>query len=154
MCALKSKRRSGQIICIAHPSGRLVRFPGLQKGASLICFSFTVRASSAAVSEEMLRSILCHISNRQPSPTGVPGRPTMEPALPFYLHSGWQPTSSWLSLIRCQRLGIQHPPRRNSLRSTTTNEGLGRSWETVYGPILHPITPPEHESVQVTCAGQ
>lgn len=38
-------------------------------------------------------------------------------------------------------VGIQHPPRRNSLGSSTTREGLGRSWETVYEPTLHPVTP-------------
>lgn len=112
-----------------------------KKEPPLSAFPCTVRANLAVVSEEMLKSILCHISNRQPLPTGVPPRPTMRPALPFYLHSGWQPKSSWLSLIGCQRLGIQHPPRRNSLRSSTTKEGLGRSWETVYEPTLHPIIP-------------
>lgn len=94
--------------------------------ALLSAFPCTVRANLAVVSEEMFKSILCHISNRQPLPTGVPPRPTMGPALPFYLHSGWQPKSSWLSLIGCQRLGIQHPPRRNSLGSSTAKEGLGR----------------------------
>lgn len=112
-----------------------------KKEPLLSAFPCTVRANLAVVSEEMLKSILCHISNRQPLPTGVPRRPTMGPALPFYLHSGWQPKSSWLSLIGCQRLGIQHPPRRNSLRSSTAKEGVRRSWETVYEPTLHHITP-------------
>lgn len=45
-----------------------------------------------------------------------------------------------LSLIWCQNLGIQHPPRINSFRSSTTKEEMGRSRKIFYKPTCIIIT--------------
>ena len=141
------QREDHDKLFVQHLSGRWVRFPALQKqGPLLSAFSFSTESKQSGVVSEatFFKSILLHISNRQCGSShpreGFQGT-TMGLALPFYLHSGQQPKSLLPLFDLMPETGIQHPPRRNSHRSSTTKEELGRSWKIFSKPSLRPITP-------------
>lgn len=128
-------------------SGRSVRFPVLQNQEPFLsAFPSTLRANIQRCYQKKFSSnpsftvfqtdraiVLIHGSVSQAPPWD-------RLYLSIYILDSCQ-SPSQLSLIWCQRPGIQHPPRRHSLKSSTTKDELGRSWKIFYKPTLYRIAP-------------
>lgn len=151
---LRAERNHDKLL-VRRLSGTSVGFPALQtQGPLLSAFSFSTESKhSAAISEGTFSRPSFSAFQTDSAAALTHGRASKAPQwdslyLSIYVLDRSQRPSP-LSLICCQRLGIQHPPRRNSRRSSTAEEEAGRSWKIFSKPGRHPITP---QSVQ-TCAG-